>query len=220
LSGRFAPGVVFAAVEPRSSDSASSSATGSTVSASTSVFLNSTAASSSTVLSSDSVSTGSPTVVSSTSASTSAGPESLICLKLNGAVISNALKADFAVDCNHGIIGSALQITDNRKRQAVSLPTTPSDCVDVCSTSGFCVGTTFEIPTGVCTYYSTIQSTYIDAGLDSALRLGSNSGSSGTTTVTVLTAQIQTSPVTVGGGSSSLMTSTVTSTAVQTVYPK
>jgi hypothetical protein len=144
----------------------------------------------------------------------------LICPKLNGAVITNALKAGFAIDCNHGIIGTALQITANSKRQTVSLPTTLSNCVDVCSTSDLCVGTTFQTSTGACTYYSAVQSTYIDAGLDSALRLGSNSGPSGTTTVAVLTTQTQTSTVTLSGGSTSLVTSTVTATVLQTVCPK
>ncbi|KAG9600805.1 hypothetical protein KCU97_g2820, partial [Aureobasidium melanogenum] len=160
------------------------------------------------------------TVSGSASASASTSPESLICPKLDGAVIASALKVGFAIDCNHGIIGTTLEITVNSKRQAVSLPTTLSNCVDVCSTSDLCVGTTFETSTGVCTYFSAIQSTYIDAALDSALRIGSNSVSEATTTVTVVSTQVQTSTVVLGGGSTSLVTSTVTSTAVQTVCPK
>ncbi|KAG9718451.1 hypothetical protein KCU73_g15087, partial [Aureobasidium melanogenum] len=77
-----------------------------------------------------------------------------------------------------------------------------------------------ETSTSVCTYYSAIQSTYIDAGLDSALRIGSNSGPEATTTVTVVSTQVQTSTVVLDGDSTSLVTSTVTSTAVQTVCPK
>ncbi|KAH0390654.1 hypothetical protein KCU89_g15364, partial [Aureobasidium melanogenum] len=169
---RDAPGITFALVESRS-NSTSSSSTASTASGSISLYQNSTATTTSS----------SSTVSGSVSASASTGPESLICPKLDGAVIASALKVGFAIECNHGIIGTTLEITVNSKRQAVSLPSTLSNCVDVCSTSDICVGTTFETSTSVCTYYSAIQSTYIDAGLDSALRIGSNSGPEATTTV-------------------------------------
>lgn len=113
-----------------------------------------------------------------------------------------------------------MDITANIKRQAAELPSSLSNCVDVCSTSAQCVGTTFEPSTGVCTYYSAIQSTYIVDGMDSALVIHPNSGSEATATVTVVSTQVQTSTVVLGGGSTSVVTSTLTSTAVETVCPK
>ncbi|KAI4720203.1 hypothetical protein E4T48_03520 [Aureobasidium sp. EXF-10727] len=179
-----APGITFATVESRAGQNSTSSSSASS---------NSTASS-----------TGSSAIATPT------GLEGLICPKYNGMVVNTPLDVDFVVECNHGIIGDALTIEASRKRQDTGLPTSISNCVDICSTETACVATTFDYNTNTCAYYSTFQ-LVVAQGMDAALRLENNGAGSGTTTVTQTL--VQTTTIFTEGGST-VQTATVTSTAV------
>jgi hypothetical protein len=103
------------------------------------------------------------------------------------------------------------------KRQANSIPSSLSNCVDICSTDSDCVATTYDSTNNVCTYYSAITGTFVAQGLDSAIRVASNDADT-TQTVTVVSTLTQTNTVVIGG-QSTVQIATVTQTAVQTVCP-
>ncbi|KAI5213341.1 hypothetical protein E4T40_09819 [Aureobasidium subglaciale] len=199
-----APGVTFATVTGRdgqngqnstSSASSSSSSTGS-------ISLNSTASS-----------------TSSSAIATPTSVENFICPQLNGGVFTNAFDASFVIECGHGVIGTSLEIEASRKRQATGLPTSLSNCVDLCSTDSACVATTFNNADSTCAFFSDFQ-LFVAENLDSALRIGSNNGAETTQTVTVVSTVVQTSTVLLEGGSSTVQTGTLTLTATETVCPK
>ncbi|KAG9988183.1 hypothetical protein KCU78_g20238, partial [Aureobasidium melanogenum] len=150
-----APGITFATVESRLGNSTTTG----------------TAASNSTA--------------SSTSSSASATATSLedgICPKYNGDVIQAVLDVDFVVECGQGIVGDVLTIEAPRKRQATTLPTSLSNCIDICATETACVATTFDRNTNACTYFSTFDLIVAET-FDAALRL-ENNGAAAPVTVT------------------------------------
>lgn len=187
-----APGVTFATVESRANNGTSSSST---------------------------VPSNSTTSTQSSASATATGLESFICPKLNGDVITNAFGAAFAIECGHGLIGTTMDIEESRKRQATGLPTSLSNCVDLCSTNDECTATTFNNADGTCAFYSAFTATVVAANLDSALRVGVNPGPDATQTVTVVTTQVQTSTVFIGNGQSTIQTGAVTQTSTLTICP-
>lgn len=113
-----APGITFATVESRLGNSTTTG----------------TAASNSTASS-----------TSSSASATATSLEDLICPKLNGNVITTPLDVDFVVECGQGVAGDVLIIEAPRKRQATTLPTSLSNCVDICATETACVGKNFPL---------------------------------------------------------------------------
>ncbi|KAI5194050.1 hypothetical protein E4T39_08802 [Aureobasidium subglaciale] len=159
------------------------------------------------------------TSTSSSAVATPTSVENFICPQLNGGVFTNDLDASFVVECGHGVIGTSLEIEASRKRQATGLPTSLSNCVDLCSTDSACVATTFNNADSTCAFFSDFQ-LFVAENLDSALRIGTNNGAETTQTVTVISTVVQTSTVLLEGGSSTVQTGTVTLTATETVCPK
>ncbi|KAG9576552.1 hypothetical protein KCU86_g13732, partial [Aureobasidium melanogenum] len=178
--------------------------------------------------------TGSGAGTNSTNSTTPAAPsnvtaESFICPKLNGGVLLSNLEVTFSVSCGEFLIGTTFDLlsTIETKRQAIEngLPQTLSNCVDLCSLSAECVGTTFSEATG-CSYYSDVSYATPMDGFDSATKVQDNSGNGAgevvTTTTTVLGGQTVTATVTVGGATTTqyvgaASTATVFTTVVTTV---
>lgn len=180
-----APGITFATVESRLGNSTTTG----------------TAASNSTASS-----------TSSSASATAASLEDLICPKLNGDVITTPLDVDFVVECGQGVAGDVLIIEAPRKRQATTLPTSLSNCVDICATEAACVATTFDRNTNVCTYFSNFDLIVAET-FDTALRLENN----GASTVTVTGAAGVTS-MPAGGNGGAMSTGTVYSASTVTIY--
>lgn len=138
--------------------------------------------------------------------------ESLICPSYNGHVITSEQGDAFSVGCSEIIVGTTFDINANTKRQAdTGLPQTLSNCVDICATSDACLGTSFEIATETCTFYSAVRYTVAVDGVDSASRI-----STGVATTSVVTSYVPTTvPVTttvVVGGVTTVTAGVVTST--------
>lgn len=149
--------------------------------------------------------------------------ESFICPKLNGGVLVSNLEITFAISCSEFLIGTTFDLlsTVQSKRQAVEngLPQTLSNCVDLCSLSQQCVGTTFSEASG-CSFYSDVRYATPMDGFDSAVKVQDNSGN-GVTTTTVI-ADGTTVTTTVAGATTtqtvgSQVTATVFTTIVSTV---
>lgn len=157
--------------------------------------------------------------------------ESFICPKLNGGVLVSNLEITFAISCSEFLIGTTFDLEAQilSKRQAVEngLPQTLSNCVDLCSLSTECVGTTFSESTG-CTYYSDVRYATPMDGFDSAVKVQDNSGNGAgevvTATVTVGDATITTTTTVAAGtttqyvGAASTATVYVTSVSTVTQY--
>ncbi|KAH0291518.1 hypothetical protein M436DRAFT_40621 [Aureobasidium namibiae CBS 147.97] len=150
--------------------------------------------------------------------------ESFICPAFNAAVLQSSTKVTFSVSCSSFLIGTTFDIQPTlSKRQTFNngLPQTLSNCVDLCSLSEECVGTTFDIARETCSYYSAISYSTVLAGFDSAVRVQSNNGGETVTTTTVagqvttITVPGATTTQYVGGATS---TATVYSTITSTVY--
>ncbi|THX58618.1 hypothetical protein D6D08_09038 [Aureobasidium pullulans] len=79
--------------------------------------------------------------------------------QFNGAVITSSVDVTFSVSCSQFLIGVTFDAVSTivSKRQAMNLPQTISNCVDICSLSEECVGTTFNVARGECSYYSSQQ---------------------------------------------------------------
>ncbi|THX55709.1 hypothetical protein D6D06_04741 [Aureobasidium pullulans] len=148
--------------------------------------------------------------------------ESLICPQFNGQVVTSSVDVTFAVSCSQFLIGTTFDITPEllSKRQAVDtgLPQTISNCIDLCSLSESCVGTTFNIARSECTYYSNVDYSTELAGFDSATRVQDNSDGNGegSVTTTTVVAPGVTSTVVVGAATTATVYTTVVSTV--TVY--
>lgn len=181
-----APGITFATVESRLGNSTTTG----------------TAASNSTASS-----------TSSSASATATSLEDLICPKLNGDVITTPLDVDFVVECGQGVAGDVLIIEAPRKRQATTLPTSLSNCVDICATEAACVATTFDRNTNVCTYFSNFDLIVAET-FDTALRLENN----GASTVTVTTGAAGVTSMPAGGNGGAMSTATVYSPTVVTIY--
>ncbi|KAG9569065.1 hypothetical protein KCU71_g2856, partial [Aureobasidium melanogenum] len=171
---------------------------------------------------------GSGAGTNSTNSTTPVAPsnvtaESFICPKLNGGVLVSNLEITFAISCSEFLIGTTFDLlsTVQSKRQAVEngLPQTLSNCVDLCSLSQECVGTTFSEASG-CSFYSDVRYATPMDGFDSAVKVQDNSGN-GVTTTTVI-ADGTTVTTTVAGATTtqtvgSQVTATVFTTIVSTV---
>ncbi|TIA02154.1 hypothetical protein D6C82_03042 [Aureobasidium pullulans] len=147
--------------------------------------------------------------------------ESLICPQFNGAVVLSSVDVTFSVSCSQFLIGVTFDAAGAilSKRQAMNLPQTISNCVDICSLSEECVGTTFNVARGECTYYSSVDYSVALDGFDSATRVEDNSGNgegSGAVTTTTVVAPGVTSTVVVGAATTATVYTTVVSTV--TVY--
>ncbi|KAG9687661.1 hypothetical protein KCU95_g10825, partial [Aureobasidium melanogenum] len=140
--------------------------------------------------------------------------ESFICPAFNAAILKSNTEVTFSISCSSFLIGTTfdleLQLT---KRQTFDngLPQTLSNCIDLCSLSAECVGTTFSIADGTCSYYSAVQYSTIMDGFDSAVRVQSNGGETTTTVINGVT-----STVTVPAGTTTQYVAAPTS--VVTVY--
>jgi len=166
--------------------------------------------------------TGTGAGSNSTNSTTPAAPsnvtaESFICPKLNGGVLVSNLEITFAISCSEFLIGTTFDLLSEvqQKRQAVEngLPQTLSNCVDLCSLSQTCVGTTFSEASG-CSFYSDVRYATPMDGFDSAVKVQDNSGN-GVTTTTVIAGQTITTTVTQAGATT---TQYVGATSVATVY--
>jgi hypothetical protein len=188
-----APGITFATVV------GSHNGTSSSVGTSSSAYSNSTASS-----------------TSSSAVATPTGLEGLICPQLDGSIITNSLDVSFTIQCNTGVIGASLTI-ESRKRQVTVVPSSLSNCVDICSTEEACVATTFDQATSQCAYYSTFELIFAQ-GTDAAFRLENNGAPTtpAPIVVTVPTTITQTKTVQTEGGSA-VQTGVFTSSIVQTV---
>lgn len=161
--------------------------------------------------------------------------ESLICPAYNGHVITSSVQTAFAISCSEFLIGTTFDISSElTKRQAIDtgLPQTISNCVDLCSLSESCVGTTFEAATETCSYYSNIAYAVPLDGFDSATRVQNNDNAGVVTTTSVVNGQTITTTITgapttttvVAPGQTTTLyvgspsTATVFSTSVSTVY--
>lgn len=144
-----------------------------------------------------------------TSPATNATAESFICPALDGSVLLSNLEVTFTVSCGQFLIGTTYDALAeiNTKRQAVDngLPSTLSNCVDLCSLAESCVGTTFEDATQSCTFYSAVSYATPLEGFDSATRVQDNSGNGA--------GEVVTATVTVGG---QVITTTVTQAGATT----
>ncbi|CAD0098814.1 unnamed protein product [Aureobasidium mustum] len=148
--------------------------------------------------------------------------ESFICPTLDGSVLLSNLEITFTVSCGQFLIGTTYDALAeiNTKRQTIDngLPSTLSNCVDLCSLAESCVGTTFEIATEQCTFYSAVSyATPLD-GFDSAVKAAGQDGNGngageGVTTTTVIAGVTQT--VTVPAGTT---TQYVGAASTATVY--
>ncbi|KAH0171431.1 hypothetical protein KCU67_g2177, partial [Aureobasidium melanogenum] len=183
-----APGITFATVESRLGNSTTTG----------------TAASNSTASS-----------TSSSASATATSLEDLICPKLNGNVITTPLDVDFVVECGQGVAGDVLIIEAPRKRQATTLPTSLSNCVDICATETACVATTFDKNTMACTYFSTFDLIVAET-FDTALRLENNGAPAPVTVTEPSTGAVTTMPA--GGNGGAMSTATVYSPTVVTIY--
>ncbi|THX25211.1 hypothetical protein D6D10_09967 [Aureobasidium pullulans] len=149
--------------------------------------------------------------------------ESLICPQFNGAIIQSSVETTFSVSCSQFLIGTTFNaIASLQRRQAIEagLPQTLSNCVDLCSLSEECVGTTFNIARSECSFYSDVDYSVALDGFDSATRVQDNSdgngeGSGAVTTTTVVAPGV-TSTVVVGAATTATVYTTVVSTV--TVY--
>lgn len=151
--------------------------------------------------------------------------ESFICPAFNAAVLRSSVNVTFSISCSSFLIGTTFDIQPTlSKRQAFDsgLPQTLSNCVDLCSLSEECVGATFDIARGTCSYYSAIAySTRLD-GFDSAVRVQDNSNDGGEVVTTTVAGQVTT--LTVPGATTTqyvagaTSTATVYSTITSTVY--
>lgn len=163
-----------------------------------------------------------------TSPATNATAESFICPALDGSVLLSNLEVTFTVSCGQFLIGTTYDALAeiNTKRQAVDngLPSTLSNCVDLCSLAESCVGTTFEDATQTCTFYSAVSyATPLD-GYDSATKVAGqgNDGGEVITTTTVIGGVVSTTTLTVAGTTTTQYvaapsTATVFVTSVSTV---
>ncbi|KAG9629565.1 hypothetical protein KCU64_g17411, partial [Aureobasidium melanogenum] len=187
-----APGITFATVESRLGNSTTTG----------------TAASNSTASS-----------TSSSASATATSLEDLICPKLNGNVITTPLDVDFVVECGQGVAGDVLIIEAPRKRQATTLPTSLSNCVDICATETACVATTFDRNTNTCTYFSTFDLIVAET-FDTALRLENNGAPAPVTVTEPSTGAVTTMPAGGNGGANggAMSTATVYSPTVVTIY--
>ncbi|KAI4727527.1 hypothetical protein E4T49_04680 [Aureobasidium sp. EXF-10728] len=127
--------------------------------------------------------------------------ESFICPRLNGGVLLSNVEVTFSISCSEFLIGTTYDALAEirQKRQAIdnTLPSTLSNCVDLCSLAPSCVGTTFEIATEQCSFYSAVSyATPLD-GFDSAVRVQDNSGNGGTASTVTTTATVSGAIVTV-----------------------
>ncbi|KAG9516159.1 hypothetical protein KCV07_g7015, partial [Aureobasidium melanogenum] len=183
-----APGITFATVESRLGNSTTTG----------------TAASNSTASS-----------TSSSASATATSLEDLICPKLNGNVITTPLDVDFVVECGQGVAGDVLIIEAPRKRQATTLPTSLSNCVDICATETACVATTFDKNTMACTYFSTFDLIVAET-FDTALRLENNGAPAPVTVTEPSTGAVTTMPA--GGNGGAMSTATIYSPTVVTIY--
>lgn len=147
-----------------------------------------------------------------TSPATNATAESFICPALDGSVLLSNLEVTFTVSCGQFLIGTTYDALSeiNSKRQAVDngLPSTLSNCVDLCSLAESCVGTTFEDATQTCTFYSAVSYATPLEGFDSATRVQDNSGNGA--------GEVVTATVTVGG--QTITTTTTIAGATTTQY--
>ncbi|KAH0028094.1 hypothetical protein KCU78_g3739, partial [Aureobasidium melanogenum] len=165
-----------------------------------------------------------------TSPATNATAESFICPNLNGGVLLSNLEITFSISCNEFLIGTTFDLlsTIQTKRQAIEngLPQTLSNCVDLCSLSEQCVGTTFSENTG-CSFYSAVSYATPMDGFDSATKVAGQ-GSAGTgagevvTTTTIIGGVISTTTLTLVGATTTQYvaapsTATVFVTSVSTV---
>ncbi|KAH0384678.1 hypothetical protein KCU92_g4266, partial [Aureobasidium melanogenum] len=187
-----APGITFATVESRLGNSTTTG----------------TAASNSTA--------------SSTSSSASATATSLedgICPKYNGDVIKAVLDVDFVVECGQGVVGDVLTIEAPRKRQATTLPTSLSNCIDICATETACVATTFDRNSMTCTYFSTFDLIVAET-FDAALRLENNGAPAPVTVTEPSTGAVSTMPAGANGGANggALTTATVYQVSTVTIH--
>ncbi|THZ85939.1 hypothetical protein D6C84_02897 [Aureobasidium pullulans] len=130
--------------------------------------------------------------------------------------------AESLICCSQFLIGTTFDVQSAilSKRQAMNLPQTISNCVDICSLSEECVGTTFNLARGECSYYSSVDYSVALDGFDSATRVQDNSdgngeGSGAVTTTTVVAPGV-TSTVVVGAATTATVYTTVVSTV--TVY--
>ncbi|KAI5242949.1 hypothetical protein E4T43_04384 [Aureobasidium subglaciale] len=161
--------------------------------------------------------------------------ESFICPVLDGSVLVSNVDVTFAISCSSFLIGTTYDAVAEiqQKRQAIDngLPSTLSNCVDLCSVAESCVGTTFNIATETCTFYSAVSYATDVAGYDSAVRVQDNSGngngngSGGVTTTTVLAPGVTTTVVVAAPTTATVFTTIVSTITViaggagQTVYP-
>ncbi|KAG9758819.1 hypothetical protein KCU73_g3708, partial [Aureobasidium melanogenum] len=145
--------------------------------------------------------------------------ESFICPKLNGGVLVSNLEITFAISCSEFLIGTTFDLlsTVQSKRQAVEngLPQTLSNCVDLCSLSAECVGTTFSTATG-CSFYSDVRYATPMDGFDSAVKVQDNSGN-GVTTTTVIADGTTVTTTVAGATTTQIVGSQVTATVFTTI---
>ncbi|KAH0369202.1 hypothetical protein KCU65_g3362, partial [Aureobasidium melanogenum] len=186
-----APGITFATVESRIGNSTATGTAGS----------NSTASS-----------------TSSSASATATSLEDLFCPKYNGQILEATVGIDFVVECSQGVVGDVLIIEAPRKRQATTIPTSLSNCIDICATETACVATTFDKSTSVCTFFSTANPIVAET-FDAAFRLENNGAPAPVTVTEPATGAVVTSmPAGAGGNGAVLTTATVFSPSVVTIY--
>lgn len=138
------------------------------------------------------------TTISNSTASALA--ESAFCPQLSGSVIVSSTGAEFQLACATNHFGVVLDIQYGNStiaKRAVVAPTNIQDCINACAAVTGCVGTAFDDAADTCTLYSELGAAYTADGVDFAVLVSSDAATSASAGQT--------------------LTSTLYSTAVQTI---
>lgn len=130
----------------------------------------------------------------SSSASSKATGDALFCPTLNGQIYLDNKKISYLIECNTNRYGTTFEIdvsiTNAKVRRQAAGPTSLADCLAVCDDTTTCVGTAFNTAADTCTYYSDIEGSYAEDGVDFAMKVDT-----GATTTTVAAGDLTTSTV-------------------------
>ncbi|KAI4724439.1 hypothetical protein E4T49_07844 [Aureobasidium sp. EXF-10728] len=207
------PGVTFAQVTGRSNSSSSAPANNGT-SSTRAPFPSTTQSNNGTSV------TASPNPGSN---GTFPNVESIICPEYNDQVLQETDGSQYLIRCGTNIQGIVLLTRKARmvRRQATFGNDWIVDCIDTCSATAACVGTSYNSQQGTCTFYSTVDALVADANTDSAI-LVNEAPAPGVSSSASLVPVVSTQTVTEGDvtrtiTTTPLTTSTVYSTTTKTI---
>ncbi|CAD0108034.1 unnamed protein product [Aureobasidium uvarum] len=149
--------------------------------------------------------------------------ESIICPEYNDQVLQETDGSQYLIRCGLNIDGVILLTRKARmiRRQATFGNDWIVDCIDTCSATATCVGTSYNSQQGTCTFYSTVDALVADANTDSAI-LVNEAPAPGVSSSASLVPVVSTQTVTEGDvtrtiTTTPLTTSTVYSTTTKTI---